>query len=98
MVEPDDSLLQVTIVGSWCIDASEQMQEIPKQAISSNHQTAVHVLIFFCDINKVFLQDSATMPILHPKGIKESPLLFKVIPIFRSPQFIKYFKVIKAYS
>ena len=89
MVEPKESLLRQTPMGSWCIDAYNGMQEIVRNAISNTYQTAVHVLKFFCYINKVFVQDSAAMLLLHPSRMEDSPL-FKSLPVFKSSLFSQY--------
>ena len=88
-MEPDDSLLQMTPMGSWCIDAFSSMLEISRNTVGGNYQTLVHVLKFFCTLNKVFLQDSAVMLLLHPSRMEESPL-FRSLWVFRSSLFTKY--------
>ena len=88
-MEPDDSLLQMTPMGSWCIDAFSSMLEISRNTVGGNYQTVVHVLKFFCTLNKVFLQDSAVMLLLHPSRMEESPL-FRSLWVFRSSLFTKY--------
>ena len=94
VVEPDEMLLRLTPMGGWCIDALREMEEKARNAISGNYQTAVHVLKFFCYINKVFVQDSAAMLILHPDRMESSPI-FKVIPVFRSSLFLKFLDKMK---
>ncbi len=51
--EPDEMLIRLTPMGAWCIDALWDMEEKARNANVGNYQTAVHVLKFFCYVNKV---------------------------------------------
>ena len=81
-------------MGSWYIDALGGVKEKARNMIAGNYQTAIHVLIFCCCINKIFLQDSAAMLILQPDRMESSPL-FKVVPVFRNSLFLMFLDKMK---
>jgi len=85
VVEPSEALLRQTPMGSWCYDAYSDVCEATRSATGNHHQTALQVLKFFCYINKVLVQDSAAMLILHPQRSR-SPF-FKVLPFLTSDEF-----------
>ena len=81
-VIPEEALLRKTPIGEWCYDALEQLLEAD---VEGQHQTAMHVLRWFCDINEIFLQDAAAMLILHPD--RGEHVLFEVLPVFHSDEW-----------
>ena len=85
-VIPDDDLLRATPIGRWCYDALEAVLEASTEG---DNQTAIHTLRFFCELNKIFLQDAAAMMILHPD--REDHPLFHELAVFGTDAF-KSFK------
>jgi hypothetical protein len=59
-----DELLKATPMGCWP-NKAKGVEELVLASNSSKHQTAWHVLNFFKDLNKFFLQDAAAMVALH---------------------------------
>jgi Centromere DNA-binding protein complex CBF3 subunit, domain 2 len=82
-VIPDDDLLRATPMGAWCYDALREVMEL---SVDGKNQTAIHTLKFFCELNKIFIQDAAAMLLLHPD--RERHPLFNEIPVFSSDQFV----------
>ncbi len=72
-------------MGSWCYDAYSDVCKANRNATGNHHQIACQVLKFFCHINKVLVQDSAAMLILHPER-NHSPF-FKVLLFLTSDEF-----------
>ena len=81
-VEPPEDLLLTTPIGKWCYRA---LDEVLEASTAGENQTAILTLRFFCDMNRVFLQDAAAMMVLHPE--RESHPLFHEIALFSSESF-----------
>jgi hypothetical protein len=62
-VEVPDELLRETPMGAWCYDALEEV----KESGATGHTTANQVLLFFCRLNRICIQDAAAMVVLHPE-------------------------------
>lgn len=82
LVPEDESLLRATPLGKWCYDALEGVVE---RSENGENPTAIHTLKFFCEINKIFLQDAAAMLLLHPERADHP--LFNELTVFSSSEF-----------
>ena len=82
IVEPPDELLNATPMGQWCYDAYQYVQE---HATDGKYQTALHVLRFFCELNRVFLQDAAAMIVKDPERAEHN--IFSELAVFQMPEF-----------
>jgi hypothetical protein len=80
-VIPSDELLVQTPMGSWVYTAFEGVQE----RANGGHQTALHVLRFLCELNKVLVQDAAAMLVLSPD--RASHPMFEMLPVFKTEAF-----------
>jgi Centromere DNA-binding protein complex CBF3 subunit, domain 2 len=85
-VIPDEELLRLTPIGEWCYDALEELLETD---VNGTNLTAMHVLRWFCDMNEIFLQDAAAILHLHPE--REEHVIFHVLPVFQTPQWMVRF-------
>jgi Centromere DNA-binding protein complex CBF3 subunit, domain 2 len=81
-VEPDETLLRLTPMGKWCYDALQGVLEISNDG---KNQTAISTLKFFCELNKVTIQDAAAMQVLHPE--REYHPFFDELNVFSSSEF-----------
>jgi hypothetical protein len=81
-VEPPNELLLQTPIGQWVYGAFEGVTEA---ADPGKKMTAISMLRFFIQLNKIFLQDAAAMIVLHPE--REEHALFKKMPCFLSSEF-----------
>jgi hypothetical protein len=61
--------LEATPIGRWLYAALKGVEERVLESNSSKDQTAWHVLNFFKDLNKNFLQDAAAMVALHEEHL-----------------------------
>ena len=59
-----------------------------EESNSSKDQTAWHVLNFFKDLNKNFLQDAAAMVALHEE--RENHEIFQQLPVFKMQEWDDY--------
>ena len=78
------SLLRATPMGSWCYDAFEELKESSAGEGGGSHTTAYQVLLFFCAINLICIQDAAAMVVLHPD--RRAHCLFSM-PCFLGDEF-----------
>jgi hypothetical protein len=84
-VEPPDELLRKTPIGVWAIDAQQNLLEA-RGTSDSKCQTALHFLKFMAMLNRVFIQDSAAMMVLHSE--REIHPVFESFECFRTPEFM----------
>jgi Centromere DNA-binding protein complex CBF3 subunit, domain 2 len=82
VVDPPSELLLMTPIGQWVYGAYEGVTEA---ANPGKNMTAISLLRFFVDINRIFLQDAAAMMVLHPE--REDHALFKEMPCFLCDEF-----------
>lgn len=82
---PEEELLRATPMGAWCYEALEGVLEVSNDG---ENQTAIHTLKFFCELNKVFLQDAASMLILHPERADHP--IFHELSVFGTKEFETY--------
>jgi hypothetical protein len=83
-VEVLEELARLTPIGQWVIGAFEKVG----QAVSDSGLpkfTAYNVMKFFVELNRLFLQDAATMMLKHPKRIINP--LFR-LEVFGSEEFL----------
>jgi Transcriptional activator of glycolytic enzymes len=80
----DDNLLRQTPIGKWCYDAFNALSE----NCDGSHTTALQTLIFFKEINRVFIQDAAVIMLLHPDQSDHS--VFKELGCFHSSEFAAF--------
>ena len=71
-------------MGSWCYDALDELKEF-----TEGHTTAYQVLLFFCSINRICIQDAVAMAVLHPE--RQEHCLY-TIPCFRRDDFTVSFE------
>jgi hypothetical protein len=83
-VEPPANLLRMIPIGGWCYDA---LAPAVKENIE-DHYTAFEVLKFFCDLNKITLQDAAAPVALNPERRNH---MFYPISVFQLDSFIVSF-------
>ena len=81
-VEPDVFLLRSTPIGKWCYDALDGVLEMSTEG---DNQTAIHTLRFFCELNRIFIQDAAAMMVLHPE--RGDHPIFVDLSIFSTAEF-----------
>jgi Centromere DNA-binding protein complex CBF3 subunit, domain 2 len=81
-VEPPECLLRSTAIGEWVFDLHAQLIEDSR---ISDHPTALFVVNFFMQMNRVFIQDMTAMAVLHPERT-EHPI-YKEFPLFNSTQW-----------
>jgi hypothetical protein len=83
MVEVPEELARLTPIGGWALDAFFNVEAaISEQGLPKF--TAYNVLKFLVDLNKVFLQDAATIMIQHPERVCNP--LFR-LDVFHSSEF-----------
>jgi len=75
-------LLVKTPMGSWCYAARDAVIEMGDRS----KVTAKQTLMFFCELNKVFVQDAAAMMIKESEK-RSSHALFEYVPCFASEEF-----------
>jgi hypothetical protein len=93
-VELPDELLEATPTGRWLHAALKGVEEERVlESNSSKHQTAWHVLNFFKDLNKYFLQDAAAMVALHEE--RENHEIFQQLPVFKMQEWNEYYAKMK---
>jgi hypothetical protein len=83
VVEVPEELVRLTPIGRWALDSFSNVEA----AISERGLpkfTAYNVLKFLVDLNKVFLQDAATIMIKHPE--RAVCPLFR-LDVFQTPKF-----------
>jgi hypothetical protein len=88
VVEPPDELLEATPMGRWLYKALKGVEERVLASNSSKHQTAWHVLNFFKDLNKFFLQDAAALVALHEERANHE--IFQQLPVFKMQEWDEY--------
>ena len=81
-VKPDDVLLRATPIGEWVYQAYDFVSEA---ATDGKHQTALHVLRFFTELNEIFLQDTAAMFAMYPERKEHN--MFNELSVFAMPEF-----------
>jgi hypothetical protein len=81
-VVPPNEVLLLTPIGKWVYTMYEAVTET---ATPGKHMTAISLLRFFMDLNKIFLQDAAAMMVLHPE--REEHALFNEMPCFLCDEF-----------
>ena len=91
IIDPPESLLELTPMGEWCYDAYAAVRA--EATRTGLHGTAVQVLRFFCELNKVFLQDAAATLALYPA--RSCHPVFQ-LPVFSNPAFKDYTEVMAA--
>ena len=84
-VMPSDKLLKSTPMGAWCYDMHDKVLEVSQEK-GGGHQTAIHMLCFFCELNKIALQDAAVLMIYRPK--RDNPAFFQNLEVFQSDAFM----------
>jgi hypothetical protein len=63
-IQPSQELLELTPFGGWCFKALAAVEDVC-QSTGRQHQTALHVLHFFCVLSTVLLQDASWMIVKH---------------------------------
>jgi Centromere DNA-binding protein complex CBF3 subunit, domain 2 len=81
-VEPPNELLLMTPIGQWVYGA---LEGVTVAADPGKKMTAICMLRFFVELNRIFLQDAAAMMVLHPE--REDHALFKEMKCFLSNEF-----------
>jgi Centromere DNA-binding protein complex CBF3 subunit, domain 2 len=81
-VQPPKELLLQTPIGKWVYDIYDEITEV---AEPGKHMTAICMLRFFIEINKIFMQDAAAIIALYPERADHA--LFKEMPCFVSDEF-----------
>ena len=71
----------MTPTGAFCYDALKEVLEMG--GADEEHPTAIHVLMFFCKLSIVFLQDAATFMLTEDR---DHPM-FETMPVFQTEQF-----------
>jgi exonuclease VII small subunit len=90
IVMPDEALLRMTPIGKWCYDAyAAVLEEDPE----GEHQTALHVLRFFCELNTVFVQDMAAIIALHQD--RQNHHLYAHMEMFESVEWKAFLEKMK---
>ena len=82
-VEPPAELLHSTPIGKWCYNALEAVLE---KDVDGKHITAVMVLRFMCELNKIVIQDVAAMSVLYSTERGNHPM-FLDMECFKSEEF-----------
>jgi hypothetical protein len=80
-VEPPDCLLLSTPIG-WIYNLND---ELIKDSRIDDHPTAMFVVRFFIDMNRIFLQDMTAMAVLHPDRTDHP--IYREFPLFQSTQW-----------
>jgi len=91
-IDPDQALLEATPIGEWVHDALAAVEEASFASSGSDHRTALQVLRFFVQLNKIFLQDAAAMIVLHPE--RDAHPLFN-LRVFKTDEFKAYAGLMK---
>ena len=100
-VDPPEELLRLTPIGKWVHSALEQVEERirierSRKENSNKYATAHHVLWFFKDLNRFFLQDAAAMLALDDESaIRSQHAFFRLLPVFQSPMWTEYCQTMK---
>ena len=84
-VDPPEECLNATPLGGWVYQAYKDLTSTPN---GSKNQTALHVLDFFRDLNKIFLQDAAALVVKHPARAEHT--MFRMLPVFEMHAFLEY--------
>jgi hypothetical protein len=87
-IDPPQELLESTPLGKWVYTALAGVQKKVLESNNSKHQTAYHVLYFFRDINRFFLQDAAAMTIEDES--RREHAIFKELPVFKTQMWEEY--------
>jgi hypothetical protein len=82
-VEPPEVLLLSTPVGIWVYSLHE---ELMKDSRIADHPTAMFVVRFFMEMNRIFLQDMTAMAVLHPERMEHA--MYREFPLFQSTQWL----------
>jgi Centromere DNA-binding protein complex CBF3 subunit, domain 2 len=82
VVEPPECLLRSTPIGQWVYDLHAQLIEDPR---INDHPTAMFVVNFFMQMNRIFIQDMTAMAVLHPDRMEHA--VYKEFPVFNSTQW-----------
>jgi HPt (histidine-containing phosphotransfer) domain-containing protein len=87
-VEPPDVLLKSTPIGKWVYQALEAVKERVLLSDGKKHHTAYHLLHFFRDLNKFFLQDAAAM--IAADETRGFHAIFSQLPVFQMDEWKTY--------
>ena len=79
---PSEDLSRATPIGAWCYTA---LSDVLDASTDGDNQTAIHTLRFFCELNKIFLQDCAAMMVLHPE--RQDHPVFRELSVFSTDKF-----------
>ena len=82
-VIPSNELRRETPLGKWCYDSRAALAEA---APPGKHKTALAVLQFMCELNDIFLQDTAAMMVLHPE--RSMHPMHDELPFFKGEHFL----------
>ena len=85
-VMPSDELQAMTPLGKIVNKSLSGVSEAAAEAKGNTHQTAVHVLSFWKQLNIVFLQDSAALQITKHPTRGHHPMFYQM-PVFDSHEF-----------
>jgi hypothetical protein len=92
-VAPPEQLLKATPIGTWVYDRLEAVRRAHGEAERAKHQTARNVLLFFSELNTIFLQDAAAMSVLHPGRSEQK--MFRSIEVFVTVEWAVYCEQMK---
>jgi Centromere DNA-binding protein complex CBF3 subunit, domain 2 len=81
-VDPPNEVLLSTPIGKWVYGVYEGLTEACEPG---KCMTAICLLRFFIQLNKIFLQDAAAMMVLYPERAEHA--MFKEMPCFQSQEF-----------
>lgn len=84
-VEPPEQLLTATPIGTWVYNRLAGVRQVHFQSRRAKHQTALHSLLFFQELNKIYLQDAAAMTVLHPD--RREQMMFRNIGVFATVEW-----------
>jgi hypothetical protein len=82
VVEPPECLLRSTPISEWVYDLHAQLIEDPR---INDQPTAMFVVNFFMQMNRVFIQDMTAMAVIHPERTEHA--VYKEFPVFNSTQW-----------
>ena len=84
-IEPPSELLRETPIGNWVEDSYATLTSTNE---GTQCTTAVHVLRFFRELNKIFLQDAAALLVNHPE--RKTHPIFEMLSVFHNEQFMVF--------
>jgi hypothetical protein len=85
IIDPPEELLVETPIGGWAYNA---FNNLLNETQGMSHHTALSVLKFLTELNKVFLQDAAAMIIKFPERVDHA--MYQHIPVLQTDAFKAY--------